>query len=429
MSIDSQPERDRLRIETIVAGGDGLARHPDGFVVFVPRTAPGDVVEVTYAEEHRQWRRAAVEKLVEGGPDRRDAPCSHYADCGGCQLQHLTPDAQRTARSGLVRDAMRRIGKLDVETVELESDERDLGYRNRVSFVLRRDEDTISAGYHGVDDPDRIVDVDSCPLAEDAINTVWKSLRANWGEGAVLLPKGKELRLTLRATADGAVGLAVERGSKHGNLEELVKRVDGLAAAWSMSRDGTLEGAGEPTLPERVGEYELALAGTAFLQVNRDMATRMDTYVREQLGEVQGKSIVDAYCGFGIRTVHLARAEAAVTGIDLDRYAIATAGDLAKRSSVAPRLLADRVERALPKYLPADIVILNPPRAGVDKRALKALVQKPPQRIVYVSCDPATLARDLRVLGEQFDLTTCRAFDLFPQTAHVETVATLNRRA
>jgi len=385
-------------------------------------------VAVTYTESHRQWRRGVVERLVEPGPDRRDPPCPLYGRCGGCQLQHLNPDAQRSARGAIIQDALRRIGKLDLDTIEVESDERDLGYRNRVSFVLRRDGDDIVAGYHDVGDPDGIVDVDTCPLAEAAINDVWQTLRNKWGEGAALLPPASELRLTLRATSDGAVGLAIEGGRKPGNLEELVKNVEGLTAVWSMSRDGSLVGAGEPTLPERVGEYELALAGTAFLQVNRAMASRLDAYVREQCGEVQGKSVVDAYCGFGVRTVTLARAEAAVTGIDADRYAIAMAGDLSKRSSVAPRLLADTVERVLPRMLPADLVVLNPPRRGVDKRSLQALVRKPPERIVYVSCDPATLARDLRVLSEQFEMIACRAFDLFPQTAHVETVVTLQRR-
>ena len=428
MNIESQPERDRLRIETIVAGGDGIARHTDGFVVFVPRTAPGEVVDATYTEQHRQWRRAVVDEVVEPGPDRRDPPCPHYERCGGCQLQHLGDDAQRAARVNIIRDAMRRIGKLDLDQIEIESDGRELGYRNRVSFLLRRDGDAVGAGYHDVSDPDAIVDVDGCPLAEPAINRVWAALRSSWGDGAVMLPKGPELRLTLRATADGTVGLAVEGGRKCSSLAALVERVDGLAAVWSELRDGSLENAGEPVLTERMRSHDVALAGTAFLQVNRDMAQRLDAYVREQCGDVQGLSVLDAYCGFGVRTVELALSEAAVTGIDADRYAISTAGNLAREASVAPRLLADTVERALPKFLPADLVILNPPRHGVDKRALRALVDKPPQRIVYVSCDPATLARDLRVLGEQFDLTTCRAFDLFPQTAHVETVVTLQRR-
>jgi 23S rRNA (uracil1939-C5)-methyltransferase len=150
--------------------------------------------------------------------------------------------------------------------------------------------------------------------------------------------------------------------------------------------------------------------------------------VREQCGDVQGLTVLDAYCGFGVRTVELALCEAAVTGIDADRYAISTAGMLAKAASVAPRLMADTVERALPKFLPADLVILNPPRRGVDRRALKALLRKPPQRIVYVSCDPATLARDLRLLSEGFQIAGLHAFDMFPQTAHVETVVTLERR-
>jgi 23S rRNA (uracil1939-C5)-methyltransferase len=297
-----------------------------------------------------------------------------------------------------------------------------------VSFVLRREDDTVRAGYHDASDPDRIVDVESCPLAEPAINRVWKALRDGWGEGAAMLPKGRELRLTLRATTAGEVGLAIEGGGKSRTLDTLVDGVDGLSAIWSILRDGTVEGAGAPTLGENIGDHEVALAGTAFLQVNREMGARLDAYVNERCGEVRGLSVVDAYCGFGVRAVDMARREAAVTGIDADRYAIATAGALATSASVAPRLLADTVERALPKYLPADIVVLNPPRRGVGSRALEALLRKPPARIVYVSCDPATLARDLRALSDGFGLDSCRAFDLFPQTAHVETVVALSPR-
>lgn len=405
-----------------------MARHEDGFVVFVPRTAPGDVVDVRYTDVHKQWRRAAIEQLVEPGPDRAEPPCPHYDNCGGCQLQHLGADAQRAARAGIIGDALRRIGKLDVGDIELEWGDSVLGYRNRVSFVLRRDGDAVVAGYHGAADPDRVVDVDACPLAEPAINDAWRALRQTWGKGASMLPKGDELRLTLRATTAGEVGLVIEGGGGCTTLDALVEGVDGLSAVWSVLRDGSVENAGAPGLTERIGDHDIAVAGASFLQVNRDVASRLDGYVREQCGDVRGLTVVDAYCGVGVRAVDMARREAAVTGIDADRDAIAAAGALAKQASVAPRLVADTVERALPRFLPAERVVLNPPRRGVDRRALRALLRRPPDRVVYVSCDPATLARDLRVLTEAFTLSACRAFDMFPQTAHVETVATLERR-
>lgn len=422
-------ERDVLTIESIVAGGDGLARHPDGFVVFVERAAPGERVEVEYTESHKQYRRALVTEILEPSPARRDAPCPHYDHCGGCQLQHLGYDAQVAAKGNIVADALRRIGKLEVKGVEVEPSPRDLGYRNRVSFVVTREGETVSAGFHHRDDPARVVDIDRCPLAEPAINDAWEQLRSVWGDGAELLPSGEALRVTLRATARGEVGLAVEGGLDAGEPARLVELVPALSSVWSLGERGEVLGwAGEETLVERAGVYDIPLAGTAFIQVNRDVADKLDAHARAQCGAVDGERVVDAYCGYGVRALELARAGANVTAIDFDRGAIAAAKALAKRGGHTARFIAARVEKGLREALPAGVVILNPPRRGVGRDVIRTLLSTPPRRIVYVSCDPATLARDIRALAPAFSPTTLKAFDLFPQTSHVETVATLERR-
>jgi 23S rRNA (uracil1939-C5)-methyltransferase len=180
-------------------------------------------------------------------------------------------------------------------------------------------------------------------------------------------------------------------------------------------------------LNERWGPYEIPLPGNAFLQVNREAAAAMDTYVRAQCRGETGRAIIDAYCGFGLRSLELARDDTPVTGIDIDGPSVEVASRLASGHGLTVRFVAAAVERVLTSLLPAEIVILNPPRRGVVPRVLEALKKQPPDRIVYVSCDPATLARDIKGLCAHFQLTQCRAFDLFPQTAHVETVATLTR--
>jgi 23S rRNA (uracil1939-C5)-methyltransferase len=169
----------------------------------------------------------------------------------------------------------------------------------------------------------------------------------------------------------------------------------------------------------------IPVAGTAFVQVNREVAGHIDVYVREQCGETTGKRIIDAYCGFGLRSLELARSGALVTGIERDRQSVRTAKRLAAQTDVQVRFEAGDVERYLTKALPADIVALNPPRGGLATAVIKTLMSSHVDRIIYVSCNPATLARDLRSLNPRFRLEALRAFDLFPQTAHVETVATL----
>jgi 23S rRNA (uracil1939-C5)-methyltransferase len=425
-----QPARyDVLDIRSIIAGGDGIARRPDGCAVFVPRTAPGERVQVEYTEVHKQWRRARVVRVLESSADRRDPPCPYYEQCGGCQLQHLSYDAQLSAKAGIIAESFRHIGGVEAEPPQIVRSEQELGYRNRVSLVLRRRGTEVVAGYHAHDDPDVVVDIDHCPVAEPRLNDVWAGLRASWGERASDLPQGRELRLTLRANTEGRVGLAIEGGREPGSPKKILGGVDGLVSIWSLNRGGdVVRYAGAETLQDTWGRYEIPVAGTAFVQVNRDVAAAIDTYAREQCGPVVGKRVVDAYCGFGLMAIDLAREGARIVGIDLDRHAIATASSIASELDTTARFIRGNVERVLRCQLPAEVVILNPPRRGLTKPVVEALVKRPPRRIVYIGCSPATLARDLKGLSTRFKLEACRGFDMFPQTAHVETVATLVRR-
>jgi 23S rRNA (uracil1939-C5)-methyltransferase len=425
-ALNSTPEV--LTIEAIAAGGDGLARAPDGRVVFVPRTAPGERVAVEYWEEHRQWARGRVSRIVEPGPGRREPACPHYAACSGCQLQHLEYATQREAKAKIVADALRRLGGIEVPEPNVAPATLEFGYRNRVTFLLRREGAHVAAGYHGFPDSSAVIDIDACPLAEPPINQAWSSLRSAWGPLADRLPRGDELRLTLRSTTDGEVGLAIEGGEGDGQPDDLLEAVEGLASIWRLDRKGDADWyVGKATLADAWGDHTLQIAGTTFVQVNRDVAAKLEAYVREQIGEPSGMRVVDVYCGFGHRALELAWAGSRVVGIDNDRHAIAMASAAAAESGAPARFVAANAEVALARELPTQLVILNPPRRGIEKRVVEALVRKPPARIIYVSCDPATLARDVKALSGTFAVGACRAFDLFPQTAHVETVVTLER--
>jgi 23S rRNA (uracil1939-C5)-methyltransferase len=421
--------RDTLAIEKIIAGGDGLARPAGAPVVFVPRTAPGDVVEVEYVQERKQWRRARPLNVIESGPDRRAAPCPYYDACGGCQLQQLTYGAQLAAKRGIIHDSLRRLGEIEREPPTVVPSPKELGYRNRITLTLRRSAQGVVAGYHHRELPHHIVDVDHCPLAEEPVNAAWSALRRAWGEGAEQLPAGGELRLTLRAAASGEVGLVVEGGEGRGDAEDLLQEVEPLAAIWGLDADGDVTwNVGEAALSDRWGPYRLHVAGAAFLQVNREVAAELEGYLRVACGLVEGRRIIDAYCGFGVRALRLAREGARVVGIDSDPYAVGAARVAAEDSGLPARFVRGEVERVLARELPADLVILNPPRAGVEREATTALERQPPDRIIYVSCDPATLARDLKRMADVFEVVDLRGFDMFPQTAHIETVVSLRRR-
>lgn len=222
----------------------------------------------------------------------------------------------------------------------------------------------------------------------------------------------------------------IEGGDGPGELEALLQGIELLVAIWSLdSRGVVMQHVGVAALSDRWGLHQLRLKADTFTQVNREAAVRLESYVLEQCGDVAGRRVVDAYCGVGVRALELARRGGTVTGIDEDRRAITAARDAAGASHLFVRFKASSVERTLLAQLPADVVILNPPRRGLSREAVKMLLRRPSTRIVYVSCDPATLARDLKALRARYDLGAYRAFDLFPQTSHVETVVTLSAKA
>lgn len=418
-------ERITFRIDAIAAGGAGVGRAPDGRAVFVHRTAPGELVEARLVEERRRWARGRLLRVVEAAPERRAAPCRFYDRCGGCTLEHLDYPAQLAAKARIVADALSRIGRRSVEPPEVVASPAEFRYRNRVSFTLvRLRGGGVVAGFHELERPDRILDIDdACLLPEQPLADAWSALRRHWGDEAARLPSGMRLRLTLRATSAGRTALLVQGGFGAGRPDELLQRVPAIAAIWHQPRPPAepVLLAGVADLAESWQEEEVSVGGGVFLQVNRRAAALLEEHVLDVAGDVEGTTVIDAYCGIGLHARRLARAGARVTGIELDALAVAEA----RRTVPGAEFVADRVEHALPALLPAELVVLNPPRAGMAEEAAAALRGRPPARIIYISCDPATLARDLERLGPAFELRSVRCFDLFPQTSHVETVAEL----
>jgi 23S rRNA (uracil1939-C5)-methyltransferase len=409
-------------ITAIAAGGAGVGRLSDGRVTFVHRTAPGDRAEVRVVESRRRWTRSRLLRVLEPGPGRRVAPCPHYDRCGGCTLEHLSYGAQLEAKARIVADAFQRIAGLDVGTPPVAGSPREFRYRNRVSFTLRRDRDGIRAGFRELERPDRVLDMGGeCLLPEEPIAEAWDRIRSAWGEDAHRLPSGRELRLTLRTAADGGVTLAVDGGYAAGRGEDLVAAVPGLRSIWHRRAGG--EGyalvAGDARLRERWDDEDVELSGDVFLQVNREAAALLEEHVMSRALAEPPRRVLDAYCGVGLYARRLERRGIEVVGIEAHPEAVAEA----RRAAPGATVLEGRVESLLADALPVDLAILNPPRAGLDPAVVEGLTARPPARLLYISCDPATLARDMGRMKERWRLVDVRCFDLFPQTAHVETVA------
>jgi len=415
-----------VTIRAIAAGGEGVGRLGDGCTVFVHRTAPGDEVEVLVTHRHRRWARARLVTLRRPGEDRRPPPCPFYDHCGGCTLQHLTEEAQRRAKADIVAQALARLGGVTLPAPpEVIPAPRAWRYRNRMTFVVRRRETGVVAGLHAVGEPDDIVDVDHrCLLPEAAVTQAWARLRAAWAQRPDLLPPaGPDAHLTVRATADGQALLTVAGGAEGWDARPLAAASGPWAGVWQRFGDGRVRRLlGAPAVEEMAGEA-VRVAGDSFLQVNREAAALLYREVERQAENVRGLQVVEAYAGVGILSRRLARAGARVVALEGNPGAAAEA-----RRAGGFEVVAGPVERHLSAALPAKVVIVNPPRGGLSGAVVATLLASPPRRLVYVSCNPATLARDVRRLAARFDLAQVRCVDLFPQTAHVETVATLVAR-
>lgn len=388
------------RIEKLVFGGEGLAR-VEGRAVFVPFTAPGDLVRARVVDRKKSFLRAEVVEILEPGPGRREAPCPYFGPCGGCQLQHVDYATQLDAKAGFVREAISRIGRLEppADLPVHAAPDREFGYRIRATAHLERTREGAAFGYFGARSH-RVVDVASCPLLVPELDEAWQRARA---ERAGLL-RIRDLELA-----------AGDRGAA---AEPPVAAVGGA------------------TLEARVGDLRYAFAPSAFFQGNRPLLGEL---VRVAAGAAgRGALAVDLYAGVGLFSIPLSRAFDRVVAVEAHAQSAAFARSNAGANGARNvEVCAEPVEAWLGRGSlgrgplergAADVVLLDPPRAGAGEATARRIAELEPRRVVYVSCDPSTLARDLRVLVDAgYRLESADVFDLFPQTYHVETVAVLDR--
>jgi 23S rRNA (uracil1939-C5)-methyltransferase len=405
----SEPALVDLDIESIAAGGDGVAR-TGRLVVFVPRTAPGDVARVRL-RRGRHFARGTLEGIVRPGPDRIEPPCAHYTRdrCGGCQLQHVSYAGQLGAKRGIIHDALRRIGHRDVEAPQVRPSEAPWRYRRKLTLTVRRTGAGWVGGLHAYDNPVDVFRLADCPITDEQVLVVWREVF----RAARYYPDAATFRAAVRLVADQAV-LVVEGGKRWPSARRFFEAVPSLAALW-WEPDGDRR--------RLVAERTIVPGGASFGQVNTEVARALRDYVVERARAHAPRHLVDAYAGTGETALPLATSGVRVTALELDPEAVAACNS---RLPAGSRAIAGRVEDLLASVLPADVVILNPPRAGVHKVVTTTLAaaDPPPGAVIYVSCNPATLARDLTRLPS-YRIASLLGFDMFPQTAHVETVCEL----
>ncbi|HEY6090178.1 MAG TPA: TRAM domain-containing protein, partial [Gemmatimonadaceae bacterium] len=371
-----------VAIDSIAAGGDGVGR-TNGLVVFVPRTAPGDVVTAQISGKGH-FARGALRNIVTPSPVRIDPPCSHYTrdKCGGCQLQHMTYDSQLVAKQIIVRDSLQRIGKRQAQVPPIERSPRDWRYRTKLTLAMRRRGGRWIAGLHPYDDPVHVFPLTDCPITDRRVVSAWHEVMT----ADAYFPDAKELRGSIRLTSGGPIFVMIG-GESWAARDQFANAVPSISAVWWEPAED---------MPRRLLYDKRAdrSPGASFAQVNAEVAAILRDYVLKKARSYEPRSVVDAYSGSGHTAISLSEDGARVTAIELDADASEWS---ASRLAAPSRAVNARVEEALPGVLPADLVILNPPRAGVDARVTETLEAEAShlRGVIYVSCNPATLARDL----------------------------------
>ncbi len=401
----------QVEIESIAAGGDGVGRS-DGLVLFVPRTAPGDLVTVGFKSKGR-FARGAVRSIERPSPARVDPPCTHYTGdrCGGCQIQHIEYGVQLAQKQQIVRDAMQRIGKRPVDLPEIEASPKEWGYRTKLTLAIRTVGGKRIAGLHRYDNPAEVFDLRECPITDARVVEAWLEIKQHLD----LLPSDDpELRGTVRASEQGCAFVLLG-GTTWDRFGEFADAMKSLAAIWWEPIDGRRQ----LVVDRRTSAEPLA----SFTQVNPSAAALLKDHVTRAIRSAAPATMVDGYSGTGDVAIEMAKEGVQVTAIELDGDSVEWSRELMPAGS---RAIRGRVEDLLMGEMPVDLVLLNPPRTGLDEGVTAILEHagRKPRRVIYTSCNPATLARDVaRMPG--YEIERMKSFDMFPQTAHVETVCEL----
>jgi 23S rRNA (uracil1939-C5)-methyltransferase len=413
-----------LKFETMAHGGEALARDETGRVIFVPYAIAGEAARVEIVESRRGFARGRIIELLEASPHRVTPRCPHFPPlpmgeglgvrvCGGCQWQHIAYPAQLKFKTQIVREQFARVAKMpDAPIAPILPARHEWFYRNNMQFVMNQD----GALCLQAPDSHHLVPIQVCFIMHPTLGEMFKTLELD--------PESFN-GVTLR-TGENTGDRFIILQSDDPEVPE-IQTDEPVSIAFS-SGDVTVPLVGKEFLTERIGARTFEISPDAFFQVNTPMAEELVRLVEQFLAPRETDVLLDAYGGVGLFGLTLAPRVARVIEIEenpsASEDAQANAADLDN-----VEFHAGGVEYVLPKLdAKIDIAIVDPPRAGLDRFALDALAAKTPRTIAYVSCDPATLARDAaRLIQHSYALETVQPVDMFPQTYHIECVAVFRR--
>jgi 23S rRNA (uracil1939-C5)-methyltransferase len=439
-----------IQISDLSNDGDGVGRI-DGMVVFVPDTVTGDRASVRLIQVKSQYTRGKLHQLLTPSVDRIRPRCMVADKCGGCQWQHVSDEYQRTVKREQLVRALEKIGGFpQPEVAQMLFTPHSLNYRNKATYPLARSATTgqVQAGYYRTA-THQLVNLNQCPVQDQRLNPflteIKKDIEARgWSIYNEKRHHGKLRHLSLRiGRHTGEILLTLIATDSHlSGIEEQAEiwmqrysQLVGVCLNINAKQTNTIFGdrtdiiAGKGYLTEIFAGLKLQLRPETFFQVNTEAAEALLEEIVAQLNLQGNEILVDAYCGIGTFTLPLAKKVKSAIGIEVQQASIEQANINAKLNNINNvSFRSGTVESLLPQLeVRPDLVLLDPPRKGCDRSAIETLLKIQPQRIVYISCQPATLARDLKLLCQDgnYQLTLVQPADFFPQTAHVESIAFL----
>lgn len=405
-----------ITLTTMTYGGDAIGRLPDSRAVFVPFGLPGEKVRVRLTEEKRGFARGKIVEILQASPERIQPPCKHFGQCGGCHYQHLSYESQLKYKADILRYQLQRIGKIESPPVrQTVASTNAWNYRNHVQFHLTKNGELAFQSPNS----NRVIPISECHLPESSINELWPQLEFD--------PDTDIERSSIRSGMNDELMLVLESGSP--DVPELEIEAD--VSVVHVFDEHAVVIAGEDHITINVGagghlplQKTFRVSAPSFFQVNTAMAEIMVEHLMSRLPIPDSQStILDVYCGVGLFSAFLAPKCKQLIGVESSESACEDfAFNLDEFDNV--ELYEDLAENVLPTLdIKPDIILVDPPRAGVEKEALDAVVKMKPRVIAYVSCDPSTLARDAaRLIQNGYELSEVAPFDLFPQTYHIESI-------
>jgi 23S rRNA (uracil1939-C5)-methyltransferase len=444
-----RPERGQeleLHIDSLAFGGAGVARHEGGWVVFVRDALPGDTVRAVVTKRKRHYGEARLVEVVSPSPDRIEPEADHP----GAPWQVMPYEKQLAIKAEQVEDALRRLGHLDgFEMLPIVGAVEQWRYRNKLEFSFGTDADgTLICGFHAPGSWEDIVHVEDCLLQSERGNRARREV-LEWAraEGLTAYDRRSQLgqlrNLVIREgrrTGEVQVrlvvseGVEIDAGSLNAAVEADSLLVTSIETVGETTAGGTTERvAGSETIAEEVGGLRFQLSGQAFFQTNTEMAERLYAVAAEMAGLQGWERVYDLFCGIGTIGLSLAPRAGEVWGLEIVEDAIADAIGNAKANEITnAKFFAGDVRLALRELVEQagrpDVVVVDPPRAGLSQKVVRRILEASPKRIVYVSCNPTTLAPNAAQMVEAgYVLKAVRPVDMFPQTPHIECVALLER--